>query len=268
MLRRLAHRIVNATGPRRDSVENELQEAWVAVASAAGDRRNLNERGEWDRLRRAAVQAGSRETLDAMLAMEAASDTSDDAWAIAVRMLTDAIKLATDPRKRAAPREPQMAAEWTDSMARMVAGVESDVQEARRVREEPWYADAVVDLTEAERRWADAGHVLPNTLLIVPNPYFVLPLAALVKWGFVTAVEVREATRWATSNTPPVRWQNPLFLEPLTFMGWSDVEACVRVGLFHWRTGPDTADPGAASIEARLRASGQIYDVPRPAHLA
>ena len=159
--------------------------------------------------------------------------------------------------------------EWASAADRIVAGAESDAQEARRVRAQPWYADAVVDLNEVYPRWLNAGHFggLWDTVLVVPNPYFVLPLVALVKWGFATAVEVREATQWATSNTPPVRWQNPFFRERLNFMGWSDAEAYARVGLHFWRTDPQTPNPSAATMEARIRSSGQIYDVPRPASL-
>ncbi|MGO9178972.1 MAG: hypothetical protein ACLQBX_13565 [Candidatus Limnocylindrales bacterium] len=156
---------------------------------------------------------------------------------------------------------------WAGAADRNVAQAGRDGLEASRVRAEPWHADAVVDLQAIASRWFDEGHGLPDSVLIVPNPYFVLPLDALVKWEFATAVEVREATRWATSNTPPVRWQNPLFREKLNFMGWSDAEAYARVGLFYWQTDPLTPDPAVARLETKLRASGQIYDVPRPASL-
>lgn len=154
-----------------------------------------------------------------------------------------------------------------ESITRIVARAEANGVEARRVREEPWYADAVVDLDEVASRWFVEGHGLADSTLTVPNPYFVLSLDALLKWGFASAVEVREATRWATSPTPPVRWQNPLFRERLNFMGWSDPEAYARVGLFHWGTDPETPDPRAAAVEAKIRAAGQVYDVPRPASL-
>lgn len=154
-----------------------------------------------------------------------------------------------------------------ESITRIVARAEADEVEARRVRGEPWHADAVVDLGDVARRWFVEGHGFADSTMTVPNPYFVLPLDALVKWGFASAVEVREATRWATSPTPPVRWQNPLFRECLNFMGWSDPEAYARVGLFHWGTDPETPDPRAAAVEAKIRAAGQVYDVPRPASL-
>jgi hypothetical protein len=130
-----------------------------------------------------------------------------------------------------------------------------------------------VDLNEVASKWFVEGHGLADTLLIVPNPYFVLPLDALVKWGFATAAEVREATRWATSSKPPLRWQNPPVRRRLNFMGWSDAEAYARYGLFCWRTDPPIPDPAMVKLVAQLRASGQIdqdqiYDVPRPGVLA
>ena len=177
--------------------------------------------------------------------------------------------MRNESARQDAPRtRPNFDQELADSMARSVARAESDQQDARRIRAEPWYADAVVNLDEVASRWFVDGHGLADTVLTIPNPYFVLPLAALVKWGFATAVEVREATQWASSDTPPVRWQNPILRERLNFMGWSDTEAYARVGLLHWRTDPEIPDPAAAMIEEKFRASGQIYDVARPASLA
>jgi hypothetical protein len=165
------------------------------------------------------------------------------------------------------PPRPSFDQEIAESFARISARAEADGEEARRVRAEPWHADAVVDLNQVAARWFAAGHAMADTILIVPNPYFVLPLDAIVKWGFATAVEVREAVRWAVSTTPPVRWQNPPLRERLNCMGWSDPEAYARIGLFFWRTDPEAPDPASAAIEAKVRADGQVYDVPRPASL-
>ena len=172
-----------------------------------------------------------------------------------------------DTARSAVTHRPGIPQEVQDSFTRITARAEADGRSARMVRAEPWYADAIVDLDAVAARWFVEGHGLADSTLTVPNPYFVLPLDALVKWGFASAVEVREATRWATSPTPPVRWQNPLFRERLNFMGWSDPEAYARVGLFHWGTDPVTPDPRAAAVEAKIRAAGQVYDVPRPASL-
>jgi hypothetical protein len=136
-----------------------------------------------------------------------------------------------------------------------------------KVAGEPWFSDSVVDLEEVARRRALAGHWgEPGEL--VPNAYFVLPLPKLITWGFATPAEVLEAVRSASSPRPPVRWQNPPLREWLNCMGWGDVEACARIGLFFWHTDdPARTIPQSASIEVDLRRQGQVYDVPRPAPL-
>jgi hypothetical protein len=126
-------------------------------------------------------------------------------------------------------------------------------------------ADVVEDL---QRRRSNASGIRAEHPEVAPNPYFVLPVPELIARGFATAVEVREAGRWANSPTPPVRWQNPQLRELLNSMGWSDREAYARIGLFFWHMdNPARTDPQSARIEASLRAEGHLYDVPRPASL-
>ncbi len=138
---------------------------------------------------------------------------------------------------------------------------------ASQVKQQPWFADSVVDMEEVGRRRALTGHIWAEPGDLIPNPFFVLPLPKLVTWGFATAVEVREAVRWANSPTPPVRWQNPPLRELLNLMGWSNAEAYARIGLFFWHTDDGSPSPLAASIEADLRRQNRVYDVPRPASL-
>lgn len=95
--------------------------------------------------------------------------------------------LYRDARTRA--RWPGLDGAWADAADRNVTQAGRDGLEASRVRAEPWHADAVVDLQALASRWFAEGHGLPDSVLIVPNPYFVLPLDALVKWEFATAVE-------------------------------------------------------------------------------
>jgi hypothetical protein len=54
------------------------------------------------------------------------------------------------------------------------------------VRHSAWFADSVIDLDAARRRVGLDGHFvgLGFSFLDMPNPYFVLPAEAIVKWGF------------------------------------------------------------------------------------
>jgi hypothetical protein len=142
--------------------------------------------------------------------------------------------------------------------------------EAEAVRREPWHVDAVVDMRDVERKWGEANLLArPSDAqwLIVPNPYFVLPLPKLVGWNFASAVEVREALRWADSPTPPVRWRNPEMIRVVGLMGWPETEVWARIGLFFWRMPAEAPSPSEAEAEAGCRARGSVFDVPRPASL-
>jgi len=97
---------------------------------------------------------------------------------------------------------------------------------------QPWYADRIVDLEEAERRAFVEGGIMPDEFLVVPSPYFVLGLEGPVKWGFATPMEIRTAAEMAKAPNVPEAWCNPLLLGRLGFMGWHGVEARARVGLF------------------------------------
>ena len=66
----------------------------------------------------------------------------------------------------------------------------------------------------------------------MPSPYFVLPLDAIVKWGFATESEMANAFERAGSGLMPGAWANPLSLRDVGYMGWSGVEAVARLGLF------------------------------------
>jgi hypothetical protein len=139
---------------------------------------------------------------------------------------------------------------------------------ASQVKQERWFVDSVVDMEDVGRRRALTGHIWAEPGDLIPNPYFVLPLPKLVAWDFATAVEVREAVRWANSPTPPVRWQNPPLREHLNLMGWSNAEAYARIGLLFWHTDdPARPSPIDASIEAKMRRQNRVYDIPRPASL-
>jgi hypothetical protein len=102
-------------------------------------------------------------------------------------------------------------------------------------RQEPWFADAVVDMDEvAKRKMEEEGPFSIDPGIMVPNPYFVLPLPKLVEWGFSTDAEVREAVRLGNLPWPPVGWRSPLYLHVLHLMGWSEAEAYARIGLWAW----------------------------------
>lgn len=100
-------------------------------------------------------------------------------------------------------------------------------EKADRIRAEPWHADAVVDMREVqERAWREAG-LLANALLLTPNPYFVLPLEGLVKWGFASPNEIRAAVEAAQASGVP----DPFYPEAfnrLRFLGWSEFETRAR----------------------------------------
>lgn len=148
------------------------------------------------------------------------------------------------------------AVEWEQASAHIAAA-----------HQEPWFADAVVDMDEVAKRIEVEEGPFIDPGVMVPNPYFVLPLLKLATWGLVTPVEIREAVRWADCPTPPVRWQNPRLRKLLNQMGWSDAEAYARIGLFFWHTDGPLPDPRTASIEADMRRQNLVYDVPRPASL-
>lgn len=105
MLRRLAHGAISVTGPTHGSPEHALQQAWVACSDAAGAGRSMRERGEWARLGAAAADAGAENVMSAMMAMETASEVSEDAYASAVRQLTSAVRAATDTKVLEARRQ-------------------------------------------------------------------------------------------------------------------------------------------------------------------
>ncbi len=143
--------------------------------------------------------------------------------------------------------------------------------EAEAVHQEPWYADAVVDMSEVERKWVEKEGPFPGPYdqpwLTVPNPYFVLPLPKLVEWGFASAVEVRQALRWANSPTPPMRWRNRSIVRVVGLMGWPEPEVWARMGLYFWSNPSEAPSPDAALAEAAARSQGQVFDVPKPASL-
>jgi hypothetical protein len=142
---------------------------------------------------------------------------------------------------------------------------------AEAVHGEPWYADAVVDMSEVQRKWAEreGPFAAPNDVrwLTVPNPYFVLPVPKLVEWGFASAVDVREALRWANSPTPPMRWRNRAIVRVVGLMGWPDTEVWARIGLYFWSKHSEAPSPDDARAEATARSQGQVFDVPKPASL-
>jgi hypothetical protein len=119
-----------------------------------------------------------------------------------------------------------------ESFDRLGAAAERGSREAEVARRSAWFADNVVDLGAARGRAADDGHLaLGYSFLDVPNPYFVLPPAALVKWGFATASQVLEAYTHARNGTAPDRWHNPMLMRDLGYMGWDRIESVARIGL-------------------------------------
>lgn len=103
MLQRLARAVMAASGPPPGSPEAAVQDAWTACAEAAGAGRSMRELGEWDRLEATAAYAGAEDVLRAMAAMESAP--KEEAYAVGVRQLTDAVRLATDGNTLTAKRE-------------------------------------------------------------------------------------------------------------------------------------------------------------------
>jgi len=124
-----------------------------------------------------------------------------------------------------------------DFKASKIAETQHAEEEANLIRQEPWYADAV----QADEQ--TMGYV-------VPSEYFVLSLADLVKLGWATNVEVREAVRWANSPTPPFRWRNSRLVGLLHNLGCSDAEAFTRLGLYFWNTDEWNTDQ---SCQRRLK---------------
>jgi len=169
------------------------------------------------------------------------------------------------PVKRVDPATQRMFDQYLERRASEHQEVSARIDAARQ---EPWFADAVVDMDEvAKRKQLEEGPFSIDPGIMVPNPYFVLPLPKLATWGFATPVEIREAVRWADCPTPPVRWQNPRLRKLLNQMGWSDAEAYARIGLFFWHTDGSTPDLQTAAIEADMRRQNRVFDVPRPASL-
>jgi hypothetical protein len=117
-----------------------------------------------------------------------------------------------------------------------------------------------------------AGHPLSEPNLIIPNPFFVLPMPKLVEWGFVGASDPLRATLWLRSSTPPVSWQNGPLVELLRLMGWDDQEAYLRIGLWLWYLDSVKPDANRAAIEADYRGQNLVFhpdrdeDPPQVAH--
>lgn len=83
----------------------------------------------------------------------------------------------------------------------------------------------------------------------ISNPYMVLPLDGLVKWGFATAVDVHAAALLAASPEYPSGILPPKMLERFRFAGWSDTEIRARWYLCVSRMADD-------SYRAARRSSG------------
>jgi hypothetical protein len=114
-----------------------------------------------------------------------------------------------------------------------IGRLEQASRAATDARSQPWFGESVVDLNAASGRAFIDGHSqVGGSLFEVPVPYFVLPLDAIVKWGFATESEVADAFERARSGSVPIAWTNPRSLRDLGYMGWSDVEAVARLGLF------------------------------------
>lgn len=70
-------------------------------------------------------------------------------------------------------------------------------------------------------------------LLVIPNPFFILPISALVKRGFASVDGIASAFERAKSGQAPHSWFNPLILRELHYMGWDGAEAAGRLCLFY-----------------------------------
>jgi hypothetical protein len=159
----------------------------------------------------------------------------------------------------------------TGYMASRTKVYETCEAKAASVRQQPWFADAQVDMDSVNAKWSMAyGPIASETdlpWLLVPNPFFVLSLPKLVEWRFVSPLYVREALRWANSPTPPIRWQNPRMTRVINLMGWSPTEVWARIGLLFWSMAPEAPTPADAQAETEARSRGQVFDVPRPVAL-
>lgn len=125
-----------------------------------------------------------------------------------------------------------LVAEVRASSARMMARLDEKAREADLAQQEPWYADRAVDpKTAMERALNDGYHAFDGGLLVTGDPFLLLPLDALVKWGFASREQVDEARTLANSPNVPEPWQNPLMLRELAYLGWTGPEALARVGL-------------------------------------
>jgi hypothetical protein len=124
--------------------------------------------------------------------------------------------------------------DFKESADRLIAEAATRGQEADAVRHSAWFADNVVDLVAARRRVGLDGHFvgLGFSFLDMPNPYFVLPAEAIVKWGFASASQVESAYMMAANGTAPATWRDPALMRDLGYMGWGGTESVARIGLF------------------------------------
>ena len=127
----------------------------------------------------------------------------------------------------------QRQALFKESADRMIAEAARRQRQADVVRRSAWFADNVIDLDAARRRAGLDGHlVVEFPFLDVPNPYFVLPAEAIVKWGFASASQVASAYVMAGNGTAPATWRDPALMRDLGYMGWGGTESVARIGLF------------------------------------
>ena len=121
---------------------------------------------------------------------------------------------------------------FRESVPRLIAEAEMGARAAEAAKRSPWFADSVVDLDAARQRAVADGHwTLRYSFLDVPDPFFVLPREALVKWGFAIEAEVGVAYQMAGDGTAPARWGYG-FMRDLGYMGWDRTESVARIGLF------------------------------------
>jgi len=124
--------------------------------------------------------------------------------------------------------------DFKESADRLIAEAATRGREADAVRRSAWFADSVIDLDAARRRVGLDGHFvgLGFSFLDMPNPYFVLPAEAIVKWGFASAPQVASAYMMAANGTAPATWRDPALMRDLGYMGWGGTESVARIGLF------------------------------------
>ena len=135
-------------------------------------------------------------------------------------------------RRRLSPQA-RLPRWFKESADRSIAEADRWGQEIDAVRRSAWFADSVIDLDAARRRAGLDGHVvLGFSFLDMPNPYFVLPAEAIVKWGFATASQVASAYVMAGNGTAPAMWDRPKLMRDLGYMGWDSTESVARIGLF------------------------------------